>query len=184
MDAQAGLAEYREMLAKFRSAAAGQDGDEFFLGIEVLFAEEGLAVERGVHGANQRVADEFHGDSGVAVELFFERENAEGLREAAADYADAPGAPGPELRADVVDVLRTMAFEFSGEAEMEAGKIGEDSEGGLAAFGFGDEAAHGADQRGKVAEDFRDTYDGDFGVVGNDIDAGAAHLRAAHAEDF
>src|SRR5260370_821125 len=43
-----------------------------------------------------------------------------------------------------------------GEAEMEAGKSGEDGEGGLAALGFGDEAAHDADQRRKVAEDFRD----------------------------
>ncbi len=39
---------------------------------------------------------------------------------------------------------------------MQAGEVGEDGEGGLAALGFGDEAAHGADQRRKVAEDFRD----------------------------
>ena len=37
---------------------------------------------------------------------------------------------------------------------------------------------------GKVAEDFGDADDGDFGVVGDDVDAGGAHLRATHAEDF
>ncbi len=109
-----------------------------------------------MHRADQWVADEFYGDPGIAVELFFKRKNAEGFREAPADYTHAPGAPGPELRADVIDVFDAAAFEFSGEAEMEAGKIGEDGEGGLAALGFGDEAAHGADQRRKVAEDFRD----------------------------
>ena len=35
-----------------------------------------------------------------------------------------------------------------------------------------------------MSEDFGDADDGDFGVVGDDVDAGCAHLRAAHAEDF
>ena len=35
-----------------------------------------------------------------------------------------------------------------------------------------------------MAEDFGDADDGDFGVVGDDVHAGGAHLRAAHAEDF
>src|SRR6266478_2210558 len=184
MDAQTSLAQNGKVLAKFRNAAAGQDGDEFFLGIEVLHSEKCVAIERGVHGAHQRMADEFYGDSGVAVEFFFKWKNAEGLCEAAAHYAHAPRAPGPKLRADVIDVFNAAAFEFSREAEMEAGKIGEDGESRFAARGFGDESAHGADERGKVAEDFGDAEDGDFGIVGDDVDAGGAHLRAAHAEDF
>src|SRR5690348_18435451 len=146
MDAQASVAQNREMLAKFGGAASGEDGDEFFPRVEVLLAEKCLAIERGVHGADQRMADEFHGDSGFAVEFFFERENAEGLREAAADYAHAPGAPGPELRTDVVNVFNATAFEFAGQAQVEAGKIGEDGESGFAALGFGDDVAHGTDE--------------------------------------
>src|SRR4029077_5508583 len=184
MDALTGLAEYREMLANFGGAAARQDGDEFFVGIEVLLAEKRMAIERGAHRTYQRMADKFYGDPSVAVELFFKRKDAEGLREAAADYAHAPGSPGPELRADIINVSNAAPFEFAGEAEMEAGKVGEDSEGGLAALGFGDEAAHGTNERGKVAEDFGDADDGDFGVVGDDVDAGGAHLRAAHAENL
>ena len=38
------------------------------------------------------------------------------------------------------------AFEFAGEAQVEAGEVGEDGEGGLALLGGGDEFAHGADQ--------------------------------------
>src|SRR6266446_1847480 len=95
-----------------------------------------------MHRAEQWVADEFYGNPGIAVELFFKRKNAEGFREAPADYTHAPGAPGPELRADVIGVFYAAAFEFSGEAEMEAGEVGED------------------------------------------VDAGGAHLRATHAENF
>ena len=35
-----------------------------------------------------------------------------------------------------------------------------------------------------MAEDFGDADDGDFGVVGDDVNACGAHLWAAHAEDF
>ncbi len=45
MDYQASLAQNREMLAQFRSAAAGQDGDEIFLRIETLLTAKGLAIE-------------------------------------------------------------------------------------------------------------------------------------------
>src|SRR5260221_13139484 len=147
MDSQASLVQNREMLAHFRGAAARQDGDDFLLRIEALLTAEGLAIERGVHGSYQRMADELHGDSGIGVKLFFEWKYAECLREAAADYADTPGSPGPELRADVVDVFNATALEFAGEAEEEAGEIGEDGEGGRAAFGFGDEVTHGASER-------------------------------------
>ena len=73
------------MLAKLAGAAAGQYGDDFLLRIESLLAAKGLAIERGVHSSHQRMADEFYGHSGVAVELFFKRENTESLCEAAAD---------------------------------------------------------------------------------------------------
>ena len=67
---------------------------------------------------------------------------------------------------------------------MEAGEVGEDGECGFALFGGGDEFAHRADERGKMAENFGDTNDGDFGVVGDDVYARGAHLRTAHAENF
>src|SRR4029077_20615049 len=101
-------------------------------------------IERGVHRADQRVADEFHGDAGIAVEFFFKGENAEGLGEAVAHYTHAPGTRSPELRADVINVFDAAAFEFSGEAQVEAGKIGEDGEGGCARLGLADEVADAA----------------------------------------
>src|SRR5712671_1216670 len=126
------------------------------------------------------MADERYRDSGVCVEFLFEGEDAEGLRESATDDAYAPGAPGPELRADVVDVLNAAAFEFAGEAQVEAGEIGQDGEGRLAALGFTDEATHGAYKGRETAQDLGDADNGELGAVG---DAGGAHLRAAHAEN-
>src|ERR1700681_663538 len=145
MDAQACLTQNRKMLAKFRGTAAGQHGDDFLLRVEPLLAAKRLAIERGVHRSYQRMTDKFYRDSSVAVELFFEREHAQGLAEAPTDNVHATRSPGPKLRTDVINVLDAAAFEFAGEAQMEAGKIGEDGKCGLAAFRFIDEAAHGAD---------------------------------------
>src|SRR5579864_105208 len=133
------------MLAQFAGTAAGEYGGDFLLRIESLLAAKSLAIERGPHGSYQRMADELNGHSGIAVEFFFKGKNTESLREAAPDDAHAPGTPRPELRADVINVLNAAAFEFAGQAQVEAGEVREDCEGGLAAFGFADEAAHGAD---------------------------------------
>ena len=129
------------------------------------------------------MADEFCRDAGAGEEGFFEGENAEGLRETAADNAHSPRPPGPELRANVIDVADAERAELAREAEMKAGEIGEDGERRFAAPGFGNEMAHSADQRRKVAENFRDADDRDFFIVGDDVNACGAHLRAAHAEE-
>src|ERR1051326_2964850 len=97
------------------------------------------------------MADEFYRHAGIAVKVFFEWKNAEGLREASPDDAYTPRTPGPELRADVVDVFYAAKFQFARKAEVETGKVGEDGEGGLTALGFGDESAHGAEKGGEVA---------------------------------
>ena len=34
-----------------------------------------------------------------------------------------------------------------------------------------------------MTENFRDADDGHFGIIGDDVNAGGAHLRAAHAEE-
>ena len=66
---------------------------------------------------------------------------------------------------------------------MKAGKIREDSERRFAALRFIDELAHGAHERGQALEDFGDAYDGNFGIISDDFNAGGAHMRPAHAEE-
>ena len=94
------------------------------------------------------MADELHGYASVGVELLFERKNAKGFGKAAADQVHAPGAPGPELRANVIDDSSALGAQLAREAEMKARKICEDGERGFAATRFVDKMTHGADERG------------------------------------
>ena len=129
------------------------------------------------------MADEFRGYACVADRMFPRKGKCTELARSGAVPDRSPGPPGPELRADVVDVANAMRPKLAREPKMKAGKIGEDREWRLAARRFGDKVAHGAHQRRKVLEDFGDANDGDFGIVGDDVNAGGAHLRAAHAEE-
>lgn len=183
VDARAGFANDGQVLGEFGVAAAGQNGNKWLSGIEVVAAAKFFVGLRGVDGTDKRMADEFRGDTGIAEESFLERKDAESLRETSADNADAPRSPSPKLRTDVIDVANAEGAELAREAKMKAGEIGEDGQRRLAAVGFRDEAAHGANERRKMAESFRDADDGDFGVVGDDVNARGAHLRAAHAKE-
>ena len=90
------------------------------------------------------MADEFGGDAGVTKKLLFKREDAERFLEASSNQLGAPGTPSPELWTDVIDIANASGLEFAGEAEMEAGEIGENGQRGFAFSGGGDEMVHGA----------------------------------------
>jgi hypothetical protein len=129
------------------------------------------------------MADELGGDTSVAEESLLERKDAQGLNKTAAYDADAPGAPSPELRADIVNVFYVVRAKLSREAEMKTGEIGKDGESWFAARRFGDEPTHRAHERREMAENLGNANDGDFVVVGYDVHAGCTHVRAAHAEE-
>src|SRR5215472_9869394 len=127
--------------------------------------------------------DKLHRHARVRVKLFFEVKNTERFSKAATNQIHAPRAPGPELRANVVDVSYTLGAQLAGEAQMEAGKICEDGKSRFAAARLIHKTAHGADERGQTLQHFRNTYDRDFGIVSDDFDACGAHLGSAHAEN-
>ena len=104
VDAQARFAQHRQVLAKLGGAAARKNRDERFFGMELVSGAERGAIERRLDVTDERVADEFRRDAGVAIKLFFEREDTETEREAAADDSYSPWTPCPELRTDVVGV--------------------------------------------------------------------------------
>jgi len=141
------------------------------------------ARERGARSSHQRVADPVGSDSRLAVEIRLEGEKAEAAHEAAAHQIHTPGPPGPELRADEIDVLHAAAMQGARQAEMKAGEVGEDGQRRTAADGFGAQAAHGAAQRGNFARDLENAGHAHFGAIHDDFDAGFAHARAAHAEE-
>src|SRR5271165_3960899 len=103
------------------------------------------------------MTDKFRGDARFPVKLFFKRENAQGLHKSTADHSDAPRAPGPKLRTDVVHILDAKRFQFAGESQVKAGKIGEDRQDWFPLARLIHQAAHGAHQRWQVADYFRDS---------------------------
>src|SRR6266576_2464931 len=117
------------------------------------------------------MANEFYGDTGVRVKLLFEVENAKRFGKATAHEIYAPGAPGPELRANVVDVSNDAGAQLTCQAQMETREVGKDSQRRLAPLCFVDEVAHRAGKRGQALQDFGDVHDG------------GEHLRPAHAEN-
>src|SRR5215472_9791792 len=133
--------------------------------------------------ADKRMADEFHGHARVGVELLLEVKNAQRFGKTPADEIHTPGTPGPKLRANVIDIANAFGAQLAREAKMEAREVDEDGERGLAALRFIDQMAHGADERRQALEDFGDSHDGNFGVIGDDVDACGAHLWAAHTEE-
>src|SRR5438093_922735 len=63
-----------------------------------------------MHISHERVADEFHRNTGIGVKLFFKGKDTKSVREAPPHQIYAPRPPGPELRANVVDVSNTLGW--------------------------------------------------------------------------
>ena len=124
------------MLSQFSVPASGQDRDNRVAGIEIVLAAEFFAGLRGLHGADERMADEFCGYARAAEERLFERKNAESLRETPPHNSNTPRPPRPELRADVINVANSVRAEFAREPQMKARKIGENRERRFAASRF------------------------------------------------
>src|ERR1700683_908695 len=129
------------------------------------------------------MADEGDGNFGVAKDLFFKGEDDQGAVENAAHDADAPGAPGPNLRSDEISEFEALAAEFFAQWEVGAGRIDEHAEGGFSYFGFFGELAEDFQHGGNFVNHFGDAEDGDLFGVDDDFDAGGAHAFATHAED-
>src|SRR6266568_3639609 len=80
------------------------------------------------------MTDELHGHTGISVELFFEGENAECERKPSADQIHAPRPPGPELRANIVDVSNALGEQLARQAQMKTRKVRENRQRRVAAF--------------------------------------------------
>src|SRR5882672_12744049 len=108
------------------------------------------------------MTDEFHRYAGIGVELFFKREDAQCQSESPPDQICAPGPPGPELRADVVDVSNAFWKQFASEPQMKTRKVREYRKRRAAALRFIHEMPHRAPQGGKPLQHFGDAHDRDF----------------------
>src|SRR6202795_4751677 len=92
------------------------------------------------------MADEFHGHTGVGVKFFFEMENAQRLCEPTPHQIHAPWPPGPELRADIIDVSNALGAQLARQPQMKTGEVRENRKRPPAALCFVHEPSHGAAQ--------------------------------------
>src|SRR5689334_8914217 len=129
------------------------------------------------------MADEFHRHARVRIKLFLKWKNTESFSKTAAHQIHAPRPPGPKLRADVVDVSNALRAQLACESEVKTGEIRKNGQSGFAMLRYFNNAAHRPNERWQTLQDFGDAHDGNFRIIGDDLDARGAHLRAAHAED-
>src|SRR5580700_10061061 len=120
--------------------------------------------------------------AGLPIEIFLERKNTKGPHETAFHQANPPGAPGPELRTDEIDVTNTLAAENARETQMKCGKIGQDRKRRAAPLDFRKQAFPGSPKCRELADDLHDAKHTDLGDIDHRIDSGFTHPRTAHAE--
>jgi hypothetical protein len=106
------------MLFYFAAAAAGEQRDDGTVRIEAMPRREFGARHRWANYVNERMPDEIHGHSRVAIKLLFERENYDHPLHQPLNHADAPGSPSPDLRTDKVAYGNSDIFEPARYAEM------------------------------------------------------------------
>src|SRR6266496_676136 len=105
--------------------------------------------------------------------------------DAAGPARDRPGAaraPGPDLRADVVDQGDPVAFQTARQQTVEVGKVDEHRAVGTALPCGGLETLEGPPQRRKLFEDLGDSHDGELLRADHAVEAGGGQTVSAHAE--
>ena len=87
-------------------------------------------ASRGTHldQIHQRVAHECHRNPLTLVERGLEREDRQHLRDESLHRVDVARAPGPQLRADVVDDRHAEPPNRARETEVEVGKVDRDED--------------------------------------------------------
>ena len=130
----------------------------------------------------ERVADELGGHAAGEEPLFFKREEAEDFVGEAAEFADAPGAPGPHLRGDHVDDFGATGAGELADGEVGGGGVDRDVDGDAVIL----EPLVDAAVDLAVLDDFLEAGDAHDGVVAGALDdggAGAFHFGAAPGVD-
>src|SRR5260370_37945181 len=106
------------MVRDYPLSATRQDCDDVVPLFQTVFAAEKFPRHGGFHGSHEGMADEFHAQTGMGGKFFFEMENAQRLGKPPSYQIHAPGAAGPELRANVIDVSHALGVELARQPQM------------------------------------------------------------------
>src|SRR5882672_2724913 len=176
----AGLHQRWHVVRDFSPSASRQKRDNWFVGIQSEKCRELLARSFCGHIPNKGMSNKIRRYSACAIPILLEWENAEPAHESTAHQVRAPRPPGPELRANEIDILHALTLQCPREAQMEAGEIREDRKSRPPSFGLSDQAFPHAGQGGELLANFDDSDQRHFRAIGNEFDSRFPHARAAH----
>src|SRR5215467_7551750 len=108
-------------------------------------------------------------DAAVAIKLLFKGKDDQRLIDVLAQQSYPPLAPGPELRADVVNHGNAAFLHLAGDPPIEGGRIDHDGEIRLLAVGGSDQAVKKTPDFRQVAENFRDSHDRQIPGIDDDV---------------
>src|SRR6266436_2412527 len=177
----AGLHERWHVVRDFSRAASRQDGDDWFGGIQSEKCRELLTRFFCGHIPHQGMPDKIRRYPARAIPILFERENAEPAHESTTHQVRTPRPPGPELRANKIDILHALLLQCLREAQMEAGEIREDRKTRPPSCGLSDQAFPHAIQRRELLGNFNDSDQRHFGAIGYQFNSRFPHVRPAHS---
>ena len=101
------------MTGRFAAAAARQQRHQRTPCSEGIFAEELFTRNTGSHRSVERMPDKCRLYVMFAEETLLEREDAEQLIDESFEQPQAPLAPGPRLRSNVVEDGNTLAVQLA-----------------------------------------------------------------------
>src|SRR6185437_5142026 len=119
-----------------------------------------------------------------AVKLLFEREDHECLVYVLTKKLDTSLAPGPELRAHIIDDRNATFLHLASHAPVECGRIDDDGQVGTMSVRLGNEAAKQSPNFRKMAKDLGDPDDSEVFSINDGAASGSTHLFAADTEEL
>src|SRR5438093_712257 len=125
--------------------------------------------------------DELHRHTGLSIDRFLEGKDHQHLVDETANLIQPAFAPGPHLRAHVVDDGRPGVFDAPGEAQVEIGKVDEHSGGGRLSFDPVGEAPEHTVKLAEIADDFERSHDRGMADVAFQLDTRLTHALATEA---
>src|SRR5271157_2147860 len=102
-------------------AAAWQYRDNLAAGVEPVRGAEFRPALCCTYRPHQRVPDKLRGHPGIPEKLLFKRKDAQRLHKTLVDQPHPPRPPGPELRADVIDIANAARNKFARQPQMKPG---------------------------------------------------------------
>src|SRR5712672_351759 len=180
----AGLHQGWHVVCDFSRAAPWQQDDDWFGSIQFERGRKLVTRSFRLNIAHQGMPDKIRRHAACAIPILFEWENAQPAHESPAYQVRAPRTPGPELRANKINILDALPLQCSREAQVETGEIREDRKARLPLLGFPEQTFPYTVERGKFFGNFDDSDQRNFRAIRDQFDSCFTHAWAAHAEEM